>query len=1121
MHKRGDRVWIYTEDKRRDRADILVDVAAELRNLPVDSVILDCEMVWWKKGKPIPRREMMAMVVGKDVIRGEDIRANIFDCPFFEGKDLSGEAWETRQEALKKALPRDLTHLKRVRPIIVDNKKELLAAIEKCAKYPGSEGAMLKIVRGPGSDYDVEGRMLGWAKFKIVAECSVQIIGRYRKPEAWVNVPKYGKAPTKPLSGDEAFEAWKDLSKASRTWIYRVAVLGPKKKLIALDAERKLTPSDLELRWVVKGQLDPFTKEKAAKSEWRGVDDHRCWEMGLGFKNRERGDWAYAHTYASALEPEPKIGDIISVQPVLFREWYDEEGKPRYSWTFPTVVALEPAKRQPDDIETMKRVLKFQRAARESELREIVDVAKYDPTRASNEALADDWRIVCAWYATALDPRKTIALSEAEITTLATKIVREIVRRVRAGKMKHTFAPAEMRPASRKLFEIVRKRVVIPDELIEASFAEGVRQIIGSPGGKHRIAHKICRFIPDHKTYVEPFCGGAAVFFAKRKAQHSILNDLDPEIMALYKFIQKATPREFEEFAKKDWRGSEARFIELCHAKPKTLLERAYRTWYLSRFGWLSSSSAPSHFRHASEGQLASVTPTRLRRLQESLAGVDLRCEDGLQVLRHCNSPEVFAYLDPPYPQDQRLPGFFKFEWSEKQQEALLDLLSSFRGKFILSQRKLEPRLKGLLAKKKWHSCRIETSMTMGTRDKPIAHEYRYEYLIANFPLNESEKWLAESQDFEEAKMPTREEQRKALEKRIGDWYMIEQPKGKSFPWVAMAHERGLWEPEEREEILSAIREAKGDKKILSALWREKKMRIVRTSVRELCEAAQKVADAKGDVTAEINKHLIAKMPTVEAFQAALRNDLVVNRASVHVDQRNLHPSGEYLVGWTLDTPGAMIQHLKSGKTTYILRNKFTEFREKENILSQKKSPQPLAWLTLVTPENPVYWAAPGRVGATPETAGMFKFLCEGQVVYGVQKTDYHEYFFFFDDPKLQKRIGGRWGWTLIGGRPEYLKAPEEQFWLADRPIEQRPYIMTHDFEEELAKARKERIDMVWNFDTMSTLADLGYFKEKGLVDEYEEWKAKTKRPKKEAFWFRTKRRAKVATSREKTLQPV
>jgi len=341
MHKRGDQVWIYTEDKRRDRAGILVDVAAELRKLPVDSVILDCEMVWWKKGKPIPRREMMAMVVGKDVIRGEDIRANIFDCPYFEGKDLSGEDWETRQEALKKALPRDLTHLKRVR----------------------------------GSDYDVEGRMLGWAKFKIVAECSVQIIGRYRKPEAWVNVPKYGKAPAKPLSGDEAFEAWKDLSKASRTWIYRVAVLGPKKKLIALDAERKLTPSDLELRWVVKGQLDPFTKEKAAKSEWRGVDDHRCWEMGLGFKNRERGDWAYAHTYASALEPEPKIGDIISVQPVLFREWYDEEGKPRYSWTFPTVVALEPAKRQPDDIETMKRVLKFQRAARESELREIVDVA--------------------------------------------------------------------------------------------------------------------------------------------------------------------------------------------------------------------------------------------------------------------------------------------------------------------------------------------------------------------------------------------------------------------------------------------------------------------------------------------------------------------------------------------------------------------------------------------------------------------------------------------------------------------------------------------------------------------------------------------------------------------------
>lgn len=46
-------------------------------------------------------------------------------------------------------------------------------------------------------------------------------------------------------------------------------------------------------------------------------------------------------------------------------------------------------------------------------------------------------------------------------------------------------------------------------------------------GGKRRIAKQLVALIPDHTTYVEPFAGGAQVFFHKPRSKVEVLNDLD------------------------------------------------------------------------------------------------------------------------------------------------------------------------------------------------------------------------------------------------------------------------------------------------------------------------------------------------------------------------------------------------------------------------------------------------------------------------------------------------------------------------------------------------------------------------------------------------------------------
>src|ERR1700692_2708217 len=50
-------------------------------------------------------------------------------------------------------------------------------------------------------------------------------------------------------------------------------------------------------------------------------------------------------------------------------------------------------------------------------------------------------------------------------------------------------------------------------------------------GGKRRIAKLLVSLMPAHTTYVEPFAGGAQVFFHKPRSKVEVLNDLDDEML--------------------------------------------------------------------------------------------------------------------------------------------------------------------------------------------------------------------------------------------------------------------------------------------------------------------------------------------------------------------------------------------------------------------------------------------------------------------------------------------------------------------------------------------------------------------------------------------------------------
>ena len=57
-------------------------------------------------------------------------------------------------------------------------------------------------------------------------------------------------------------------------------------------------------------------------------------------------------------------------------------------------------------------------------------------------------------------------------------------------------------------------------------------------GGKQNMLKHILPKIPPHKSYIEPFFGGGAVFWAKDPSPFEVVNDISDRLMTFYKVLK-------------------------------------------------------------------------------------------------------------------------------------------------------------------------------------------------------------------------------------------------------------------------------------------------------------------------------------------------------------------------------------------------------------------------------------------------------------------------------------------------------------------------------------------------------------------------------------------------------
>jgi DNA adenine methylase len=365
----------------------------------------------------------------------------------------------------------------------------------------------------------------------------------------------------------------------------------------------------------------------------------------------------------------------------------------------------------------------------------IQDAEPYDASAMRDDQLRDDWRIVCGWYAT-LRSGGNIKFNEATILALGERILKELLHRKRKDPSVFTARPGEMREHPRELYERITRewdpedRALLetePEDLEaedEGVIEELVRQPFGSPGGKLWMAPRIASLIPEHRVYVEPFAGAAAVFWAKEPSEVEALGDIDLEVVFAYRFIQKASPEDIVRLRRYDWRHSKALFERLKAEKPKDDVERFRRFLYLRK---ASYGSRGVNFMEDKAKRVISLDG--FEKWQERLKGVHLHTGSYEELLNKYDGEDTIFYIDPPYPEHWYGPKEYGF--TQEQWDRLLERLKKLKGKFILSLSSSSPcsetwwrrspqagtpggsRLAVLWARTTWAKCSITTSISL------------------------------------------------------------------------------------------------------------------------------------------------------------------------------------------------------------------------------------------------------------------------------------------------------------------------------------------------------------------------------------------------------------------------
>jgi DNA adenine methylase len=215
-----------------------------------------------------------------------------------------------------------------------------------------------------------------------------------------------------------------------------------------------------------------------------------------------------------------------------------------------------------------------------------------------------------------------------------------------------------------------------------------IPRILHYPGSKWSVADWIISHFPEHQTYLEPFFGSGAVLFSKKRSELETINDIDGEVINLFKVIREK-PDELAYSIKFTPHSREEYYLSYLPAEND--LERArrlvVRLWQgrggktSHRTGWRSMIEMNGPL----PGKEWLRFPEKIAVVSDRLIGVQIENQSAVDLIKRYSRQNVLIYADPPYILSTRTTSSYKNEMTNEDHVELLGVLDKHPGPVILS----------------------------------------------------------------------------------------------------------------------------------------------------------------------------------------------------------------------------------------------------------------------------------------------------------------------------------------------------------------------------------------------------------------------------------------------------
>ncbi len=211
---------------------------------------------------------------------------------------------------------------------------------------------------------------------------------------------------------------------------------------------------------------------------------------------------------------------------------------------------------------------------------------------------------------------------------------------------------------------------------------ERTKPILRWQGSKSRMLKHILPLIPPHVCYCEPFFGGGAVLLAKERASTEVINDINGNLVALYRNLQFHLPAVLDEI---EWLFSARQNLHDFIAQPGlTELQRAARFLLVNRtsFGGNMNSFGVSKTKGGGVGFDKDKISELIGGVHKRLNGVVVENISYDRCLKNYDSKDTFHFIDPPY--ENATNGGYK-GWDQKQLKQFRQEVGRLKGQWIVT----------------------------------------------------------------------------------------------------------------------------------------------------------------------------------------------------------------------------------------------------------------------------------------------------------------------------------------------------------------------------------------------------------------------------------------------------